>query len=1075
MKRKILISSLIVLFALALLPQIAKAQVQYPELQRWYQDLYSYGFGMNWIRWHKFDWKVYKGAEHVDIYYYITPEEKKLHQDDLEDYEKSVIKKCVRYAETAYRTVSEKLKYEIPEKHGRAKLYFYLTRSDYEQSNIGGTSPPGGSAFAEMIQWRVVLVRDDYTDEFTQKLTTHEMTHIFQFSLWWGGKLWPSPANPKIRQLSQQVLFLLEGMAQYIPDIFPSEYENYLRWLVLNDHIPQIEYWTVPGLAHSWEINYLIAREFWKFIEEEYGEHAFRSIVHEFKKAKPTFRGTKKVFKEVLQKNGFADFNRKFRLYLKNRYKASVAVKKEVDEYGRNLLTQENLLNPDRKIPRWVAEPVASPTGDLIGVLGGELDLDILIISGKDGTSLGNLTKGLSWNKYGWWITANPNSPGRNISWSPDGDYILFFSRTGEKRSLFIVELIAKLKADAQGKSRSKLVGKVYKKINLDLDEAESPEMSADGKTVVFSALEAGQSDLFLLNLENESITNLTNDEQFDYAPTWSPDGKRIIYVVNVNGYTKLFSLDVATGTKTQLTFGPSNEIRPAFSKDGSQILFISDRGEHRITNIYALDIQTVKISQITDLLYGISSFCPLKDKTIVVSSLGYKNVLERYNYNLHLVTPEQPVNDDVKDLSKENKIDSEPQEIEEIEIDEAKIEEYKPLKNIHVAYISGQGTLDNYYGQRSAMTLALSDSTGDHRLYANYANFSWWRYKYFSAVYVNLSKRMQYAVEASVKTHYLYPYYLGRFFSYTQTEMDDVLKFLELDQKGLSSFAFYPLDAFHRVEFSLGAHNTRYQHPDWQIQADYYAGQIATLPLPDDPVWQQYPEGSRDAYLAQLIEQKELYELRAEFLESNLRGGTYFTLGAALVRDTTRGTFIGSKQRLDLSWSPGGHNRSIRIEAIKYLPLSKTAGFALRGVWSQQRGNTIHPVIVGEFAEIPRYGVIMKFTGNDFWMTTAELRFPFIKQIDIAGLGPIIRNTRAALFADIFEIKWSDDRFNAAFNQDEINPSSIKGVAGINLSLGLVPFLGPVNLSISKRVIDWSPLTFEQGWRYRFYLGWEF
>lgn len=1038
------------------MPQIAKAQTQYPELQRWYQDIYSYGFGKNWIRWHKFDWKVYKGAEHVDIYYYITPEEKRLHQDDLEDYEKKVLKKCVRYAETAYRTVSKKLRYEIPEKHGRAKLYFYLTRSDYEQSNIGATSPPGGSAFAEMIQWRVVLVRDDYTDEFTQKLTTHEMTHIFQFSLWWGGKLWPSPANSKVRQLSQQILFLLEGMAQYIPDIFPSEYENFLRWLVLTDNIPQIEYWTVPGLAHSWEINYLIAREFWKFIEEEYGEHAFRNIVHEFRKAKPTFRGMKKVFKEVLQKNGFADFNRKFRLYLKNRYKASVAVKKEIDEYGRNLLAQENLLNPNKEIPRWVIEPVASPNGDLIGALGGEIDLDILIISRKDEAKLGNLTKGLSWNKYGWWIITNPNSPGRSISWSPDGDYILFFSRTGEKRSLFIVELITKLKTDFRGKSRSKLVGKVYKKIDLDLDQAESPEMSKDGKTVVFSALEAGQSDLFLLNLETESITNLTNDEQFDYAPVWSPDERRIIYVVNVKGYNKLFSLDVATGTKTQLTFGPSNETRPAFSKDGSQILFISDRGEHRITNIYALDIQTVKISQMTDLLYGISSFCPLEDKTIVVSSRGYKNLLERYNYNLHLVTPEQPVNDDVKDLLRENKIVSEPQKIEEIEIDETKIEEYKPLKNIHIAYISGQGAVDSYYGQRTSITLALSDSTGDHRLYANYANFSWWKYTYFSTTYVNLCKRMQYGIVASSETHYLYPYYLGRFFGYTQTEMDDVLKYLQLDQKGLNSFAFYPLDAFHRVEFSLGAHNTKYIHPDWQIQADELAEAMEILPLP----W--------------LIAEKETYELRADFLQSNFKGGKYFTLGAAFVRDTARGHFIGSKQRIDLSYSTGGHNRSIRIEAIKYLPFSKTAGFALRGVWSQQRGNTIHPVVVGEFAEIPRYGVIMKFAGNDFWMTSAELRFPFIRRIDIAGLGPIIRNTRAALFADIFEIKWSDDRFNV-FNQDEINSSSIKGVAGINLSLGFVPFFGPVNFSISKRVIDWSPLTLEKGWRYRFYLGWEF
>ncbi|MBI1248649.1 hypothetical protein GC197_12515 [bacterium] len=99
-------------------------------------------------------------------------------------------------------------------------------------------------------------------------------------------------------------------------------------------------------------------------------------------------------------------------------------------------------------------------------------------------------------------------------------------------------------------------------------------DLSADGKQIVFSSAEG---DLFLLELDSEKVTRLTETDQIETRPSFSPDGKSIVcaYSDDDRNSFGILKLDVATKAIEQLTKpGEFSDMVPRFSSDGKQIVF---------------------------------------------------------------------------------------------------------------------------------------------------------------------------------------------------------------------------------------------------------------------------------------------------------------------------------------------------------------------------------------------------------------------------------------------------------------------------------------------------------------------
>ena len=107
------------------------------------------------------------------------------------------------------------------------------------------------------------------------------------------------------------------------------------------------------------------------------------------------------------------------------------------------------------------------------------------------------------------------------------------------------------------------------------------PRFSPDGKELVFISDRSGSDNIWIMNLETEEFTQITEDENQNYfSADWAPDGE---YIVGAKGRRniKLHLYHREGGKGAQLLKEPENlkAIDPAFSPDGQTIYYSKRRG----------------------------------------------------------------------------------------------------------------------------------------------------------------------------------------------------------------------------------------------------------------------------------------------------------------------------------------------------------------------------------------------------------------------------------------------------------------------------------------------------------------
>ncbi len=216
------------------------------------QAQYDY-FGENKIVYDNFDWKIYHST-HFTIYFY--------------DAEKDKLQKVTSYAESAYDERSRQLNFQIPKP---INIIYYATHSDFEQTNtLLNFIPEGVGAFALPSRNRMVLPVD-LPDEKLQQLIGHELTHVFQFEILFGG-------NYLRAATTSAPQWFMEGMASYYGNDEDNRDRMVLRDAVLSDQVPEITQKGIEGF-----FAYRFGHAVFDFIAAEWGKDAVRDFVFEFR------------------------------------------------------------------------------------------------------------------------------------------------------------------------------------------------------------------------------------------------------------------------------------------------------------------------------------------------------------------------------------------------------------------------------------------------------------------------------------------------------------------------------------------------------------------------------------------------------------------------------------------------------------------------------------------------------------------------------------------------------------------------------------------------------------------------
>jgi hypothetical protein len=973
--------------------------------------------GKNRIQYDTFKWQIYT-TDHFEIYYY----------PEIERH----IERMASYAESAYEQVSADLKHDLAHK---VPLVLFKTQSEFQQQNIVPTElPEGVLAFAEPFRHRIVLPIDEPSDAL-YRLITHELTHQFEFDI-----------IPRSLVRQTLPLWVDEGLADYLTGYWNAFDLMTVRDAAIADDIPRMSDFQGAAFVDG-RLPYNLGHAAFEFIESRWGKEGIRQFL--FALRKTVVGGGDSPYEEAFRLKA-SEFDEQFRKYLRDRFKP-FRDKQRAGDYGPNLA-------PDReKTPYPVALSItASPSGEMLAVAAGnrkDQELDIVLVSARDGRVIRNLTRGFNKDR-GFEYIATPGGFRNNavpwMSWSPSGDHVAYFVRT-EKHKTLILQNVATRKVDR----RIPLTG---------VDMPESPSISPDGRTVAFSALHGAVGDIFLIDVESGKLLNVTSDEFGAFAPVFAPDGRSLIYLARVSGSDKLFRVDLASGRKTQLTFG-THEDGGAQFVDAHTIVFPSTATDPNaasdpetarngnIYNLWTLNLTNGELRQLTDTLTANVSPVVLRDgvRHRIAFVTYYKG-----DYSIHALTPDEPLAIVAgSDFGTPGPvIDFQPP------LGHTLIESNRRTKGtfeklflegrppVNVGVTSGG---DLFGGTQVTFT----DVLGNQQFNLFAASVS--QFRTMAASYVNIGRRLQYALQAFSQTQFFFGNQPGVLF-------DQQLAFLDRDDalatqtaRGVTAFGIYPFNRYARVEVSGGYLNfsQAFQNPDLQELADgFQQGQIG---------------------------------------RSVFSRGSFMPLGIAYVQETTvfreYGPLAGNTVRVGYEYAPSWGNLLSRqtadIDARYYLRLASNGVLAFRARGFRSWGDFPGLLYFGGNSELRGYDYL-EFLGNKAFFTNAELRFPIIEAAltplgVVGGLrGIVFANFGGAGFSGVPMKLWTSSAVESTpllgFVPDVLSPTGAQPVFGQTSSIpGFKLVDGRASYGIGLETFALGfPLHFDWSWRTLFNRQWE-
>jgi len=558
-------------------------------------DLQAQYFGRNKVQYKKFDFKIMK-TKHFDVYYY---------QQDVE-----VVKQAAIMAERWYSRYSRIFNHELK---GRQPLIIYSSSPEFQQTTvIQEVLGEGTGGVTESFKRRIVLPYGVSLAE-TDHVIGHELVHAFQYDIAGQGH------SDEARYTGAELripLFLIEGLSEYL-SIGPVDPETamWMRDTWKRKDLPQIR--KLENYYNYFPYRY--GHAVWAYISGRWGDEMIGKIFKMLARSGDYEAVLQGVLGVPLKK-----LSEDWHKSMEEAYSPLVSITDSPDKYGRLLLkgTGKNVYN---------VSPVISPDGKYVAFLSSRdlFSIDLYLADTKTGEVKKKLT---------------------STAIDPHFESIQFIRSAGSwdsKSERFVLGTVTKGKPYLTVLNAIK--GKIEKEIPFpELGEILNPAWSPDGREIAFSALVGGVTDLFIYNLEDNTLKQMTRDSFADLHPVWSPEGKKIAFVTERfsanlkwldSGHYELALLDVDSGEITRILGFPSGKnINPQWSEDGHNLFFLSDYSGK--TDLYRLNLEDGKIYQITNLFSGIGGITQLSPAISYSpqSNLMAMSVYENGYYSVYLI-----------------------------------------------------------------------------------------------------------------------------------------------------------------------------------------------------------------------------------------------------------------------------------------------------------------------------------------------------------------------------------------------------------------------------------------------------
>lgn len=541
-----------------------------------------------------------------------------------------------------------------------------------------------------------------------------------------------------------------------------------------------------------------------------------------------------------------------------------------------------------------------------------------------------------------------------------------------------------------------------------------SASWSPDGKKIVFSSIDkTGNNDLYILELETRSLMRLTNDYYDDRDPAWSPDGKTIAFgsdrtAFGEKGMYNLFLYDLERSSISYLTVGEQSYHTPAWSPDGKWLAFTSDLDGAE--NIWLMDMENrgEGVSRSMRRLTALSTaaFDPAWTETngIIFSSF------ENFSFQLKSIDGIEQRYESSKSIRTFHYDLVGPRWTETRLQGESVVGQFRYDGDYQLDVAQSQISVDPVFGTAGGAALAMSDVLGNDLYYFLIYNTAQSTSELLESFNVAMSR-----ISLGQRTNYAYGIF--HFSGYRRDLTDPDYYYWERSFGGYFALS-YPLSKFRRIEANFTLSNSDKDILTGELPRRALLVSNALSFIWDNSLWG--PTGPLDGNRLKLT-----LAFTTDVQYSNVSYYTAIADYRSYIRLGTRSAFAS---RFNIWWNDGKEARR----------------FFMGGSWDLRGWK--------------RWSI----RGQKIWITSHEIRFPFVDQLGIRFPfgGLTFGAIRGAIFAD----------FGGAWDKKYQETLGSIG-AGIRMNFGGFVVL---RYDIGKRIEE-NLSEFQNGLFYQFFFGWDF
>ena len=212
-------------------------------------------------------------------------------------------------------------------------------------------------------------------------------------------------------------------------------------------------------------------------------------------------------------------------------------------------------------------------------------------------------------------VVLESRQPIMSPAWSPDGNWLAYASFENRRQSIYVQQV-------RTGERRL---------VSARLGANTAPCFSPDGNKLALTLGGSdGNLDVFVLNLESQQLTRITDDPAIDTEPVWLPDERSLFFTSDRGGGPQIYEIGLAPGSRPKrITFEGSYNADPRISPDGTQLAMMTQEGGSYHIAIMDLGSSTVRVLSHGHLDKS-PSFAPNGNMLIYAATENGRGVLQR-------------------------------------------------------------------------------------------------------------------------------------------------------------------------------------------------------------------------------------------------------------------------------------------------------------------------------------------------------------------------------------------------------------------------------------------------------------